>query len=105
MPRVKTFTVLPARTCPSADGRTLIPGIGWRLATLNLRRLMVNRPAKAGHVEWSEERLQQGIEGLEAALRHQGASRAPGRRWKQTLILKSLEHHRRLLARLRRARG
>ena len=92
-------------TCPSADDSTPIPGIGWRLATLNHRRSIAGRPANAGHVEWTEERLQQGIRGLEAALRHQRTARAPARRWKRTLILKSLEHHRRLLATLRRGRG
>ncbi len=64
----------------------------------------MRRLAKAESVEWTEERLRHGILELEAALRHQGAPRTPGRRWKRTLIVKSLENHRRMLATLRSTR-
>ena len=64
----------------------------------------MRRQANAGNVKWTEERLRHGILELEAALRHQGAPRTPARRWKRTLIVKSLENHRRLLATLRNAR-
>ena len=63
---------------------------------------MSNRRKIASRVELSQGRLEQEIRELEAALLHQGPTSTPGKRWKQTLLVKSLEDRRRLLAGLRR---
>ena len=62
---------------------------------------MPNRRTKAHHIHWSKELLEREIHELEQALAHQGPKGSPGKRWKWTLIVKSLEDRRRMLAALR----
>ncbi len=64
---------------------------------------MLSRRTKTHRIHWTEELLKREIRELEQALAHQRTKGTPEKRWKWTLIVKSLEDRRRILAALRDA--
>jgi len=64
----------------------------------------MKRGQNSVHVDWTEERLSNEITELQAALDRHAQAEDPETRWARTLLRRSLEDRRRMLATLRRTR-